>query len=243
MLSVRIVTTDHYMAPPLRSLDVCHSDFRNSQVKKVPVFRLFGATPAGQKTCMHIHGVFPYLYIPFNRTQPWDLYIHQFASSLDKAVNIALGSEHSNTQHVYKIALVSGIPMYGFHEKEQQFLKIYLYNPNLIRRVADLLQSGAVMNNVFQPHESHIPYPLQLFIDYNLYGMNMIHVAAVKFRQWSEDGEKFADNGDVQSSRLRKSSSVSSTSPANDNLDNTNPNHHWLKTWDKDSVPRPILED
>ena len=29
-------------------------------------------------------------------------------------------------------------------------------------RVADLLLAGAVMNRIFQPHESHIPYTLQV---------------------------------------------------------------------------------
>ena len=48
MFSVRIVTTDHYMAPPLRGLDVQYADQRGAEVKKVPVVRIFGATPAGK---------------------------------------------------------------------------------------------------------------------------------------------------------------------------------------------------
>lgn len=47
MFAVRIVTADYYIASPLKDLDVCHSDFRESDVKKVPVVRIFGATPAG----------------------------------------------------------------------------------------------------------------------------------------------------------------------------------------------------
>lgn len=69
---------------------------------------------------------------------------------------------------------------------------IYIYNFYLtcmhcifwsLCRVCELLQGGAVMNKSFQPHEAHIPFLLQLFIDYNLYGMNMINLAAVKFRK------------------------------------------------------------
>ena len=30
-------------------------------------------------------------------------------------------------------------------------------------RLSDLLLSGAVMNTSFQPHEAHIPFPLQVY--------------------------------------------------------------------------------
>ncbi len=49
MFSVRIVTTDHYVAPPLPGLDLTHSDFRDAPVQQVPVVRVYGATPAGEK--------------------------------------------------------------------------------------------------------------------------------------------------------------------------------------------------
>jgi len=56
-------------------------------------------------------------------------------------------------------------------------------------RVCELLQSGAVMNKSYQPHEGHIPYLLQLFIDYNMYGMNLLHLGAVKFRRGRSKGK------------------------------------------------------
>ena len=43
MFSVRIVTADHYVSHPISGLDALQS----SQLK-VPVIRIFGATPAGQ---------------------------------------------------------------------------------------------------------------------------------------------------------------------------------------------------
>jgi DNA polymerase zeta len=36
------------MAPPIRGLDVQYADQRGSEVKKVPVVRIFGSTPAGK---------------------------------------------------------------------------------------------------------------------------------------------------------------------------------------------------
>lgn len=64
---------------------------------------------AGQKTCMHVHGVFPYLYVLYDGTQPWDRYLRLFANSLDKAINVAQGNASAETQHVYKINMVSGM--------------------------------------------------------------------------------------------------------------------------------------
>uniref|UniRef100_A0A4W6BS74 DNA polymerase zeta catalytic subunit n=1 Tax=Lates calcarifer TaxID=8187 RepID=A0A4W6BS74_LATCA len=184
MFAVRIVTADYYLARPIKDLDVCYSEFRESDVKKVPVVRIFGATPAGQKTCLHLHGVFPYIYVPYDGygQQP-ERYLRQVAFSIDRALNVAMGNPASSTQHVFKVVLVSGMPLYGFHAKEKHFMKIYLFNPQMVKRVCELLQSGAVMSKNYQPHEGHIPYLLQLFMDYNLYGMNLINLGAVKFRR------------------------------------------------------------
>ncbi|XP_060609160.2 DNA polymerase zeta catalytic subunit [Anolis sagrei] len=184
MFSVRVVTADYYLSSPLPGLDPCQSRFREAPAKKVPVVRVFGATPSGQKTCLHLHGIFPYLYVPYDGLEQLpENYLRHFAFSIDRALNVALGNPSSSVQHVFKVSLVHGMPFYGYHEKERQFMKIYLYNPAMVKRVCDLLQGGAIMNKIYQPHEAHIPYLLQLFIDYNLYGMNLINLAAVKFRK------------------------------------------------------------
>ncbi|XP_034999481.1 DNA polymerase zeta catalytic subunit isoform X2 [Hippoglossus stenolepis] len=184
MFAVRIVTADFYLARPVKDLDVCYSDFRESDVKRVPVVRIFGSTPAGQKTCLHIHGVFPYIYVPYDGYgQQSERYLRQVAFSIDRAINVAMGNPSSSIQHVFKVVLVSGMPFYGYHAKEKHFMKIYLFNPQMVKRVCELLQSGAVMNKSYQPNEGHIPFLLQFFIDYNLYGMNLVNLGAVKFRR------------------------------------------------------------
>jgi DNA polymerase elongation subunit (family B) len=39
---------------------------------QVPIVRVFGETPGGQKACLHIHDVFPYLYVPYDDDLPKD---------------------------------------------------------------------------------------------------------------------------------------------------------------------------
>ncbi|XP_054617424.1 DNA polymerase zeta catalytic subunit isoform X2 [Dunckerocampus dactyliophorus] len=235
MFAVRIVTADYYLASPIQDLDVCYSDFRESGVKKVPVVRVFGATPAGQKTCLHLHGVFPYIYIPYDgHGQQPERYLRQVAFSIDRALNIAMGNPASNAQHIFKVVLVSGMPFYGYHAKEKHFMKIYLYNPQMVKRVCELLQSGAVMNKIYQPHEGHIPYLLQLFIDYNLYGMNLLNLAAVKFR-------RSLNRDDVPPDPDRQTPSSHSTispwkSPSTSKLNDSTLGGTFVR-WEENAIP------
>ena len=181
LVSVRLVVMDHYMANPVHSLDPLVSDFRGTQVRKVPVLRVFGSTPAGQTCCLHLHGIFPYMYVPMPRGEGQG-FVYRLATSLDKAINISMNQGNSGLQHVYRALEVSGRPMYGYHPRQHNFVKLFFYNPAMVKRAAELLAGGAVMNQVLQPHESHVPAGLQFMMDYNLQGMNFIHLRHVLFR-------------------------------------------------------------
>ncbi|CAG9769330.1 unnamed protein product [Ceutorhynchus assimilis] len=179
---VRIVVLDYYMSPPLPGLDVVYSEFRGASINQVPILRCFGSSEDGKKICVHIHGVFPYLYIPFDGKENPDQVMYQIATALDRAINISFNQASSNTQHVYKISLVSGIPMYGYHPKKHLFFKIYLYNPMLISKVGALLNNKNILDRVFQPHESHLNFTLQFMIDYNLHGMSNMLISEILYR-------------------------------------------------------------
>ncbi|CAN6226497.1 unnamed protein product [Urochloa humidicola] len=184
VLSVRIVSIDYYMAPPLPGFDFSCSPFHGEEVEEVPVIRIYGSTPAGQKTCLHIHRVLPYLYVPcpeelLSNLDKGNSYITGLLSDLEKALQIRGPSKR---KHVHGCSLVRAKKLYGYHASEELFVKIYLYYPHEVSRAATLLLSGAVFNRAFQPYESHIPYLLHFLIDYNLYGMGHIHVKDFKFR-------------------------------------------------------------
>lgn len=63
----------------------------------------------GTKVCLHVHGVFPYLYIPFEGNDNPDQLQYLIANALDKSLNISLGHANSTSRHVFKIVLVSGM--------------------------------------------------------------------------------------------------------------------------------------
>ena len=110
ILSIKIVSVDHYNAFPIKNLDVDHSEFRESAVKQVPVIRIFGITQTKKKICANVHGVFPYFYIPCAETNHEKIkeLMKELALQLDKSVNTSLGQSNSISQHVYKISLVKG---------------------------------------------------------------------------------------------------------------------------------------
>lgn len=99
---VRIVSLDYYMAKPLPGLDMCFSPLEGTVIDRVPVIQIYGSTPGGQKTCVHLHKVrqctrlytcnfpeswagpgdltwhaaslqaFPYFYVPYEDDFPTD---------------------------------------------------------------------------------------------------------------------------------------------------------------------------
>ncbi|KAL5701114.1 DNA-directed DNA polymerase [Ranunculus cassubicifolius] len=187
VFSIRIVSIDYYMAPPIPNLDVCYSTFQGEKVNEVPVIRVYGSTPAGQKTCLHLHKALPYLYVPCSEilqtSEEADRYIRDISSAIEKALKSKMkSSSGAKRQHVHGCSLVRARKFYGFHPAEELFVKINLYYPHEVARVATLLLDGAVLERSYQPHESHIPYLLQFLVDYNLYGMGHLHVSKVKFR-------------------------------------------------------------
>ena len=78
--------------------------------------------------------------------------------------------------------MIKGVPFYGFHVGYRHFLKIYMFNPIVMTRLADLLQQGVIMKQKFQPYEAHLQYLLQFMTDYNLYGCEYLDSSRTNFR-------------------------------------------------------------
>ncbi|KAK0633703.1 hypothetical protein B0T14DRAFT_561268 [Immersiella caudata] len=183
---VRLNCIDHYQAKATCYDPTLRNDVHASHLSKeprVPVIRIFGSTETGQKVCAHIHGAFPYLYVEYHglldRATVGE-YISRFHSSIDRA--LALSYRKDRQRFVARITLVKGVPFYGFHVGYQFYLKIYILNPMVMTRLAELLQQGLIMSQKFQPYEAHLQYLLQFMVDYNLYGCGYLETQNLHFR-------------------------------------------------------------
>ncbi|PHH55286.1 DNA polymerase zeta catalytic subunit [Ceratocystis fimbriata CBS 114723] len=217
---VQINAIDHYQAPPSPYTPVLRNDVSASQAYQlphVPVIRIFGATTAGQKVCAHVHGFFPYVYVPYEGSlEPKKVgaYIYRLHVSIDHALSLIVRRPTSrlsrDPKFVARITLVKGVPFYGFHVGYSFFLKIYMFNPNIMNRLVDVLQNGAIMQTRFQPYEAHIQYLSQFMIDYNLFGCDWLDADKTHFRAplpeaCEGDARQLPDDGNKN--RLRGSES------------------------------------
>ncbi|ONK63447.1 uncharacterized protein A4U43_C07F15250 [Asparagus officinalis] len=141
--SLRIVTLDYYMSPPIPDLGLSYSSFQGRSVEEVPVIRIYGSTPAGQKACLHIHQVLPYLYIPcpdnaLKSPEEGQKFVHTLSNALEKALKYK-GNSTSKRQHVHECCLVRAKKLYGYYPSDDLFIKIYLYYPHEVGRAASML--------------------------------------------------------------------------------------------------------
>ncbi|KAJ1555441.1 DNA polymerase zeta catalytic subunit [Cladochytrium tenue] len=135
VFSVRVVSVDYAMTRPVPGVDPYSTPFvapTAPPLRRVPILRVFGATPAGQKACVHVHQVFPYFYVPYdgpNEPEQLQAYINRLGTSINQATAYSLGCRTEDVtfqHHVAAIVPVKGIPFYGFHAEYRYFLKIYI---------------------------------------------------------------------------------------------------------------------
>ncbi|KAJ1028431.1 hypothetical protein NDA16_001598 [Ustilago loliicola] len=198
---VRLINIDHILTLP-GPLDrtQCAFNAEGQTLRKVPILRIFGATPAGQRVCLHIHNVYPYCYIQYKGSlDPDDVlrYIHRLGRELNAAMAASLRRNPDDleaNQFIAAIHLCKGVNFYGYHVGYSYFLKISFVDPSNNYRIATILESGGVMKTVFQPFEIHIRYQLQFMLDYNIFGCDYVDLDDVRFRLPIPEGSTVASD-------------------------------------------------
>ena len=143
------------------------------------MIRIFGTSSLGCSTCLHIHQVYPYFYVPYVLDTSPDA-VRAFSENLRKSLDIALRSvapgKHKDIDKpfVKRVMLVKGIDFYGFHTGYTPFLKVYMYDTRHVQRAVTILQSGTIMGTRFIAYESHLNFDLQFMCDFALYGCNWL---------------------------------------------------------------------
>ncbi|KAL3674721.1 hypothetical protein V7S43_000655 [Phytophthora oleae] len=199
-LRVEAVIVDYYMSSPLpaNAIGKLPESPCYARAREVPVVRIFGATPAGQKALVHVHGIFPYFYFRAEDDPDFEdpgrlrALLPRLAKDIEAAnTTKQLHRRQSNgrktpnfnpSRIIAKMLIVQGTPFYGYHPKPKLFVQIFLYNPRVVAAIVQLLESGSVAERRFQPYEAHVPFLLQVFADYNIEGMNSVAFSNVKFR-------------------------------------------------------------
>jgi len=216
-LQVRINQIDYTLVPP--------GDLDKSSLPRVPVLRIYGPSSTGQTACVHVHQVYPYLFVEYlgtlnpgygelPPTYSFHLlvnlalvkrYIAKLFRSLNHAIALSLKRKpHShNSQYIRAIVLVKGVHFYGFHSSYSPFFKILVADPSYMNRISTILQSGSVMSTRFRVYESHLGYILQFLCDFGLYGCGNIELEDV-FERCAEADERpeFKSSSYFRESRL-----------------------------------------
>eukprot|EP01083_Nonionella_stella_P301945 1038821_1 len=192
-IGVRIVDIDYELCKPIDNLDICLSAYSGNALSSVPIIRIFGImnNHSHDTCCLHIHRVFPYLLIPFHPTNKHMINdmnaedINLYLTSLAQQIETIIGSLNNKKRKelFYNLCIVYGKDFYGYHAHKEPFIKLSLIDPKDVKRVTMILLSGVINECIYPVFESHIPYLLHFFIDYNLYGMNYIYFSNPSFRQ------------------------------------------------------------
>ncbi|CEF64834.1 DNA polymerase zeta catalytic subunit [Strongyloides ratti] len=152
--------------------------------QKVPVIRMFGISKEGHKCTAHIHGVLPYIIIKvgdIDQTQATKNIFELFKKITSTNKNQWI-REKDITEHIFKIEFFESKSIYGYYQSMEVFAKIYFYNPILCNMVFISLQKMSDDSFDFQPYNGTMPYINRFFVDYNIFGMDIVDFEKVYYR-------------------------------------------------------------
>ncbi|KAI6198450.1 DNA polymerase [Aphelenchoides besseyi] len=170
-LSIRNITCDHYFSESPKFSG------------RVPILRIFGITEDGRKCCAHIHECFPYIWMRVGLPLT-----PEHGEQIKRAVKGLIGRVPDLVKDpngpVVRISDRVCKSIYGYTKADESFAKIELRDPKHVQFLAKALQKQALANYNAQPFSAHVPYILQFFIDYDIFGMGLVHFdsSQVRFR-------------------------------------------------------------
>ncbi|CCH60643.1 hypothetical protein TBLA_0D01350 [Henningerozyma blattae CBS 6284] len=185
-IHIQLNNYDWYMDRPSR-LDVSHGDsLPMNKFDQIPIIRVFGKLLSGHQVLCHIHGVFPYFFVPYNgEISDSSVVMNQKCAQLHKVLerrSLNGKNDSNNLKNVANVSIVKAIRFYGYHKDWELFYKISFLNVSVMTQVCELFREGKIFKKSVDTFESHIPYLLQFSCDYNLFGCHWMSLEKCYFR-------------------------------------------------------------
>lgn len=184
LFAVRLVDADVAYTKPDAELDPAYSPLTGRPLRQVPVVRIFGTTPRGQKACVHLHGAFRYFLVPSFDGECADREsLRQIAMDIETELR-RIREQPVSTDHalVYDVTVEHLTQFYGYHEECRPFLRVAMVMPSHVDAAARLFCRGLANRGPRQPHEAHVTFLLQLKVDLNCCGMDFVRFSRVRWR-------------------------------------------------------------
>lgn len=155
----------------------------------VPVTRMFGVTRDGHSILCHVHGFHPYFYV-YTAAKPDLSKLDKFRDHLDDRCKQSNSSVKVSPlpHHVLRVEHVVSKSVYGYSgEEEQNYLKIVVAIPQVIRGVSNVFSNGDVQSmGVYFPgepdtrghrlFETNIEYEIRFMADNKVYGCSWVEL-------------------------------------------------------------------
>lgn len=199
-LHLQLNSYDYYMSKPGR-LDTKHgASLPMNEYAKVPIIRIYGNLPTGHQVLCHVHGIFPYIFLPYDGRQTDNkvtmnqkcAQLHNLLESKSKLLASKRGKVKRRNgndvptnalKYIANISLVKGVPFYGFHVGWSLFYKVSFLEVSFVNKLCDSIREGEVFGKQVDCYESQLPYLLQFTTDFNLFCCSWVQLHTCYFRR------------------------------------------------------------
>ncbi|GKT31867.1 DNA polymerase zeta catalytic subunit like protein [Aduncisulcus paluster] len=181
MIRFKLVTYDTYNANNIDIINVFPQKTIKSTVsKKSPIIRTFGRVEilhpesnrliSSCKACIHIHGLFPYLYLPIPKQVSNVEILSRFLLRLRRDIEVTMSQKlpFMPTPFHHHISLSRSINVYGFHSSPTLLVRISLFYESHVKILADIARNGGLCSCILRPFDAHLPYRLNFLVDYDI---------------------------------------------------------------------------
>lgn len=178
---------DHYEA-------MKKEGFMGPDESMVPVTRMFGVTKDGHSILCHVHGFHPYFYV-YTAKMPDVSKLEQFTKHLDERCKQTGNSRVAPLpHHIIRVEHVVSRSVYGYSgTAEQNYLKIVVTLPQILRTAANVFSKGDVQSmgvyfdgcpddRGFKLFETNIEYEIRFMADNKVYGCSWVELPAGKYK-------------------------------------------------------------